>query len=296
MKKINSLLFLTLLVYSGINAASTFISFNSQKGDYIGQGETRVWTEGNGIFSSKSTLDKQNVVTINFTSDDHWWTLNFAAPVNEALTVGKYSNATRYPFQDADKNGLSVSGTGRGCNTLEGQFEVLEISYDSDGNLQNFAATFEQHCEKQDPALLGTVSFNASLDVPDTGVVVPSTGNMSVDLKANGQDNPVTVKIGDTINLSWATQADAADITAEYWLGLMGSSSSKKWFNNGQWQKAEGSLLWKTGTVSTTQRNFSWTPQIPGIYMLQFILDTQVGNPVQIDNLSAHDNIVIIVE
>jgi hypothetical protein len=294
-KKINNLLFLTLLIYSGISSASTFISFNSEKGDYIGQGESRVWVEGNGEFSSRSNLERKNVVTINFTSDENWWTLNFAAPSDQALTVGKFANATRYPFQDTDKNGLSVSGTGRGCNTLEGQFEVLEISYDNDGKLKNFAATFEQHCEKGDPALFGTVSFNANVDVPDTGVV-PVAGDFSVDLKANGQDNPVTVKIGDTIDLSWSAQAGESDVNAEYWLGLIGSSSEKKWFNNGQWRKAKGSLIWKTATVNTTQRDFSWTPQVPGIYMLQLILDTQVGEPVQIDNLSAHDHVVIIVE
>ncbi len=294
MKKLNHLLFVTLLIYSGINVASTFISFNSQEGDYIGQGESRVWSDGSGTFSSNSTIDKPNVVTINFTSDENWWTLDFAAPVGQSLSVGSYVNATRYPFQEADENGLSISGSGRGCNILEGQFEVVEISYDNDGNLSSFGATFEQHCEKQDPALFGTVSYNASLDLP--AGADPVDANFTVDLKANGQDDPVTIKTGDTVSLSWSAQAGDTDVNAEYWLGLLGTSSEKKWFNNGQWQKTSGSLLWKTGTVKTTQRDFSWTPQVPGIYMLQLILDTQISEPAQIDNLSAHDHVVIIVE
>jgi hypothetical protein len=294
-KKMNCLLFLTLLLSGGISVASTFISFNSQKGDSIGQGEANIWSEGIGDFSTRSTLDRENVVTIDFTSDDHWWTLSFAAPADQPLTVGSYVNATRYPFQDTDSNGLSVSGTGRGCNQLEGVFEILEISYDSGGNLQTFAATFEQHCEKRDPALFGTVSFNAALDVPDT-IDLPTTSDFSVDLKANGQDIPVTVQTGETIDLSWAAQAGDSEITAEYWLGLIGSSSEKKWFNDGKWRKTEGSLKWKTAIVTTTGRDFSWTPQVPGIYMLQLILDTQLSDPPAIDNLSAHDHVVIIVE
>ncbi|HFD13384.1 MAG TPA: hypothetical protein ENJ32_13090, partial [Crenotrichaceae bacterium] len=186
MKKINPFLFLTLLIYSGVNTASSFISFDSQEGDYIGQGKAQVWVESDGTFSSRSTQDRENTVTIDFTSDENWWTLNFASPENQPLTVGNYSNATRYPFQPSDENGLSVSGTGRGCNTLEGQFEILEISYDTSGKLKSFAATFEQHCEKGDPALFGAVSYNADIDIPDSTRLPTAgkTGDFSVDLKA----------------------------------------------------------------------------------------------------------------
>jgi hypothetical protein len=294
-KKINTILLLALLLSSSLSAANTFISFNSQKGDYIGQGESRIWDEASGEFSSKSSLDKENVVEIRFSSDDHWWTLSFAAPADQPLTVGSYFNATRFPFQDADNNGLNVSGTGRGCNKLEGNFEILEIAYDDNGNLESFSATFEQHCEKENPALFGAVSFNANSDLPDTDVL-PTSSDFSVDLKANGQDSPVTVQVGETIDLSWAAQASDTETTAEYWLGLLGSTSEKKWFNDGKWRKTEGSLKWKTATVKTTQRDFSWTPQVPGIYMLQLILDTQVSEPAVIDSLSAHDHVVIIVE
>ena len=291
MKK-NNLLLPALLIFSGIVSADSFIFFNSEKDDYIGQGETRVWASGS--FSSNSTQDKPNVVSINFTSDENWWNLDFAAPENQTLSVGSYTNATRYPFQESNENGLSVSGSGRGCNTLEGQFEVLEISYDADGKLSSFAATFEQHCEKADPALFGTVSFNSSLSTPTT--TVPDNVNITVDLKANSVDGPVTIKAGDTVNLNWSIQTDSTDITAEYWLGLIGTSSEKKWFNSGRWQNTPGSLIWKTDTVKSAQRDFSWTPQVPGIYMLQLILDTQTTSPVKIDQLSAHDHVVIIVE
>jgi hypothetical protein len=51
------------------------------------------------------------------------------------------------PFQGSDQPGLSVSGDGRGCNTLTGRFEVLEAVYRSSGDVVSFAADFEQHCE-----------------------------------------------------------------------------------------------------------------------------------------------------
>ena len=45
-------------------------------------------------------------------------------------------------------------------------FEVLEATYGSSGNLLTFAATFEQHCEGATPALLGTMFYNANAPVP----------------------------------------------------------------------------------------------------------------------------------
>ena len=62
---------------------------------------------------------------------------------------GSYTGALRYPFNDGAP-GLSVSGDGRGCNTLTGQFDVTEISQASTGELLVFDATFEQHCEGGD--------------------------------------------------------------------------------------------------------------------------------------------------
>lgn len=51
------------------------------------------------------------------------------------LEVGfLYEDATRFPFQEDFEPGLSVSGDGRACNTLTGQFQVLQLDYDKDGN------------------------------------------------------------------------------------------------------------------------------------------------------------------
>lgn len=74
-----------------------------------------------------------------------------------------YEGATRYPFQSPTTPGLSVSGTGRGCNTLTGRFDVLEAVYGADGSVQRFAANFEQHCEGGTAALRGSVRYNATV-------------------------------------------------------------------------------------------------------------------------------------
>jgi hypothetical protein len=68
--------------------------------------------------------------------------------------------------------GLSISGDGRGCNTLTGQFDVDEISHAPTDELLVFDATFEQHCEGMDPALFGRIRIENPPPPPD---VTPPT-------------------------------------------------------------------------------------------------------------------------
>lgn len=145
-----------------INVASksdprTYIHMNSEAGDYIGQGQSHDFNQNNGVISVSGTnLDEAK---LTYQSSDYW-SFNFAAPQGTGLSVGEYTNATRYPFQSTIEPGLSVSGAGRGCNTLTGSFNVFEIARNANNELTKLAADFEQHCEGLAPALFGQVRFN----------------------------------------------------------------------------------------------------------------------------------------
>jgi hypothetical protein len=146
-------------------AQTTILMTQSQPGDYVGGGLNRTFTEADGTFTA--TRNFNNGVSIqfrdpNFTS---FWMLDFAAAGGALLTPGLYEDAARFPFQ-GNQPGLSVSGEGRGCNQLTGRFEVLEVTFGSGSNVTSFAATFEQHCEGNAPALLGTILVNANAPVP----------------------------------------------------------------------------------------------------------------------------------
>jgi len=147
--------------------AQTFLHLDSEEGDYIGQGEELFLDETQGTFTATRNFD--NGVTVNFRTESFstWWTLTFAAPRDAELIPGPYQRATRWPFQSPTKPGLDVYGNGRGCNTLTGRFDVLEVQYGASGEIERFAATFEQHCEGNEPALLGEVRFNSTGDFPD---------------------------------------------------------------------------------------------------------------------------------
>jgi VCBS repeat-containing protein len=140
-------------------ADSTRLVFDSQPGDYIGQGIKKTWTTANGTFGASGSTSN-NRVGVNFSGGNDWWYLNFSAPYSNPLVPGTYTGAMRDPFRDFDKPGLSVTGNGRGSNTLTGQFTVRQAVFAPDGKIERFAADFEQHSEGMTPALFGTIEYN----------------------------------------------------------------------------------------------------------------------------------------
>lgn len=147
-----------LLAASCAASAETRLALKSDAGDYIGQGQSYLYTDANATFRYSKNYD--NGITLNIESGSAWWTLNLAAPANAQLQPGSYLAATRFPFQASNEPGLDFSGSGRGCNRLTGRFDIFEVSYDAQGVVTGINATFEQHCEGATPALRGQLSYN----------------------------------------------------------------------------------------------------------------------------------------
>jgi len=139
------------------NGNVNVFSIYGQPGDYISLGQTLL-TPRDGTFAVARYAD--NGVHISITTIDQW-SSDFAAANSALLTKGAYPNAQRYPFQAPGLPGLDIGGAGHGCNTLTGNFNVLQATYDTAGNVKSFAADFEQHCEGRVPALLGSIRVNS---------------------------------------------------------------------------------------------------------------------------------------
>ena len=136
---------------------ATFIGFDSQDGDYIGQGEAHQFNLVNSLISVSRNIN--NGITFSIENGTDLWHVDFVAPNDADLAVGAYEGATRHPFQAPSEPGLSVGGAGRGCNELTGRFDVHEVEYDEDGRVLVFSADFEQHCDASEGALLGAVRW-----------------------------------------------------------------------------------------------------------------------------------------
>ena len=141
------------------NVAMTALAMSSQPGDYIGQGFQYLFTLYDATFTPTNSA---NFVQF-FINNGDGWTTDFAGPTTARLARGDYQNAQRYPFQPAGTPGLSVYGDGRGCNTLTGNFQVLQAGYTSSSVLQSFSANFEQHCEGGTAALFGWLRYHTKL-------------------------------------------------------------------------------------------------------------------------------------
>jgi len=178
----------------------TFIHMLSQAGDYIGQGKDWYYDLSNAQITPSAISTYGFSVNVNA---GPYWTLSFAAPKAESLLALFYDNATRYPFEDPALPGLSVSGDGRGCNTLTGNFDVISV----DTAKLQFAANFEQHCEGLTPALTGEVRINA---------VDPSVPN--ADAGANQ-----TVREYDVVTLDGSASSDSDGVISTFaWRQLSG--------------------------------------------------------------------------
>lgn len=140
------------------SAPRTEVSFHGDAGDYITGGRSYRFTPADAALSFVPNYAAGIGVGVNGSS---WWTLDFAPGTGAPLAVGSYTGAQRFPFQEAGHPGLSLSGDGRGCNTLTGQYTVHQLKLDSGGNPLVLDISFEQHCEGGTPAAYGQVLLNA---------------------------------------------------------------------------------------------------------------------------------------
>jgi hypothetical protein len=117
--------------------SGSFLSFVSEPGDYIGQGQSLSFSPATATFNANASQDLREFSLSVFPSGS-FWHLRLAAPLGQQLVPGSYENATRWPFQASTVPGLDFSGDGRGCNTLTGRFQVLEATYGPSGYITRF--------------------------------------------------------------------------------------------------------------------------------------------------------------
>jgi hypothetical protein len=141
------------------NIALTALALSSHPEDYVGQGLEQLITLSDGSFTPSNSA---NVVSFFITNGDGWWTY-FAGPTSARRGAGNYKKAQRYPLQPTGTPGLSVYGNGRGCDTVTGNFQVVQAGYNSSNVLQNFSANFEQHCDGAVPGPFGWLRYHTKL-------------------------------------------------------------------------------------------------------------------------------------
>jgi hypothetical protein len=160
----------------------TKVTMSSGKDDFVGGGRSYKFTMLNGgVYTSKS-WNKNDTGYVGIIAGPY--TFDFSGIGIRPLKVGPYPNATRYPFNDLTKPGLSISGDGRGCNELTGSFRIYELERDITGVVTHFSASFIQYCDGGTTPLTGRINFNSEL--PKAGVKAGSAVAYVGDVDGDG--------------------------------------------------------------------------------------------------------------
>lgn len=138
---------------------TSYLKFVSPKGDYVGGGTNRAYDLSAGTAFTPRHNGNRGV-----TARAGPWGIDFAAPGGaETPSVGKYPGAMRFPFQDADKPGLSFYGDGRGNNFITGSFAVWQLDIE-DGEVVALAVDFLQRSDGRGPPLLGRLRYKSKYE------------------------------------------------------------------------------------------------------------------------------------
>jgi hypothetical protein len=159
--------------------------WNSQEGDYAGQGAREVYALANSHWTAEGDANGILLVVESVADrEDSKWLLRFQPPVGQMLVPGVYDNASTTPT--ASTPGIEVLGNGRGCSAL-GRFVIHEIAF-SANVVSNLALDFEVHCNPQavpPRPLIGSIRYNSSVPVT-ASLALTFAGQGSVTLSPSG--------------------------------------------------------------------------------------------------------------
>ena len=130
-------------------ASGNYVYLESQPGDYIGAGQTYLYTQADAVLTAVAS---SGLLTVGVAGDESWGGRFRTMNTLTRLASGYYGDLQRDYFHNPAKGGLDWSGAGRGCNTLIGWFVVDSVTY-SGAALAAIDLRFEQHCEGVGPAL-----------------------------------------------------------------------------------------------------------------------------------------------
>lgn len=132
-------------------AQASSLSFISEPGDPIGQGQALTLTEVETARISESHI------SVLASNADQWFYLILTAPEGETLKRGRYEDATVVASEPVAGPGLLFYGNNIACESIEGRFEIDEIRFAAFGYVERLRAHFEQRCDGSPATLWGDV-------------------------------------------------------------------------------------------------------------------------------------------
>src|SRR5262245_33898482 len=104
------------------------ITMVSESGDWIGGGAERFFDDANATLSVAEGGWSVYMQASGGTYGESF-SFTFQAGGGRVLGPGWYPDAQRAGFQASGRPGMDISGEGRGCNQIAGNFEVRDIAW-----------------------------------------------------------------------------------------------------------------------------------------------------------------------
>lgn len=137
---------------SALPSTGNYVYMQSDAGDYVGRGQTYLFTSANSDFELRATGSLLHLGL----SGDTLWSGHFSPMVPLAqLQVGYYGNLTT---SNIARGHFDWGGDGRGCGIVTGWFVVDEVTFEADV-VKSLDVRFEQHCGEATPALHGKIHW-----------------------------------------------------------------------------------------------------------------------------------------
>jgi hypothetical protein len=134
---------------------TTYVTFNSEAGDWVGGGLSRRYTPDNARIRAVVDFAFGHLqVNVDSLDRSEWWTLHATAPSGQALLPAAYDVVQWSPAISTTPT-LSFSGTGRGCGQSTGRFALRSLKYGSLGQIDRLHMTFVQQCAGSSSSLVG---------------------------------------------------------------------------------------------------------------------------------------------
>ena len=131
--------------------------FDSDPGDWIGEGNTFSYTSANGVITAGATGVNFGVHVAAVES----WSGDMRLPASLGrLQVGTYTGLTRAAFSDPALGGIDWSSDWRGCNETGGSISIDTAGYVGD-TLVAIDFSFEQQCDGG-PPLRGRIHWRTT--------------------------------------------------------------------------------------------------------------------------------------
>ena len=129
--------------------------FGGERGEWVSDGEDYRFDTADCGFLIDTWAPEE--VSLTFCAPGGDWSVSLAVPHGQRFERRTYREVVRYPFHEGNESAFTLTGDGRGCNEIAGEFAVESVQYDGD-EPTGLVVSFVQVCDGDDVALSGTLA------------------------------------------------------------------------------------------------------------------------------------------